>query len=157
MSIRNVKDVSAVFCSAKTNKWKMGRKRDRSGVNLLCQTSSTKKIRTYKKALNFEFANKIHFCIYLLSWKKKTIWIYLVQGLSKIHPATELSVISEFKQSPLQSSFSIIGLFLPNSSRILPALMEKSKIKKMAPNGNWTQDFLIITLVLYWLCYRQKI
>ena len=47
-------------------------------------------------------------------------------------------------------SFSIICYFLPNPSRILPALMEKCKIK-IAASGDWTHNLLIITLMLCWL------
>ena len=38
--------------------------------------------------------------------------------------------------------------YLPNSGRILPVLMEKSKIE-IAITGNWTQDLLIIVPMLY--------
>ena len=48
------------------------------------------------------------------------------------------------------SSFSIIRYFLPNPGRILPALVEKSKIK-IVPSRDWTHNLQIFILMLYQL------
>ena len=51
--------------------------------------------------------------------------------------------------------FSIILLYLPNSGRIPPALIEESKIE-IASNWDRTQDLLINTRMFCWLCHWGK-
>ena len=54
----------------------------------------------------------------------------LPQGRGRRTDRTEMKIPKDyFEKKSTQSSFSIIPYFLPNPGRILPVLMEKSKIK----------------------------
>ena len=95
-------------------------------------------------------------------WYFTMVYLFLVTSMFKITIVLIIRTLSTAEVKRLGYwaenidmgsliEFFCNSLFSANPGRIMPVLMEKSKIK-IVPRRHWTQNLLLVTLMLYWLC-----